>query len=960
MPNLEGLGLQNFRTFTKKENIEFAPITLITGTNNAGKSTIFKAIQFLVDNFKDGIVSETLDFNTMRHELGNLERIVNRVSMTAFKNSEIPDQSMQSRLSDLHRKNNGQPIVLPIFEADEDLVFAFPIKFGNSREISASLEVRYGLTRWVPKNEGKGEVSVSHHIKNIAIVKDEGYLHWTNIIGLRSNHEEADDWEMVTSLDLKKIIQLIRDTPLEVEDKFEPNDKTDDYFTVDLFSRIEKYKKAFFDLPFFKTKNDGYEGFTEKFIEGESLFSDYSRLTEKEKSKLSAIEQTVLNGLLQGKDNSQYKILDCFRDNFSHPMDGMENDIVRAELKAAIPEEKQESSEEKNIRELIKPTRFQTTANSTLFTNLLGAIEKDLLATVQQKIDSLKNVYFLPTTRGRNREWFIDEQNTEDTQIARDFSAIYLDHHEQIQKFVNFWIGKGEIMDDNGKKKLKGFNIGKALSVFRDEAIGLTKIFLVNFDGTKTPLVDLGYGVSQLLPIIMKIAIIAREHQRTHQYDFNSQEGYHESEAIYFSASTLLIEEPEANLHPSLQSKMAELVIDAASRFNIQFLIETHSEYLIYKIQQYIGWKIVDPGAVKMYYFNHPSDVRDGLKDQYINQVEIAKDGSIDYDRYFGKGFFDEQTDLKLSLLNIQRGRFIEDYEAVEEKLKNANQAIAGHDARIAELDQELLTATSGINELEEQLNETKREKAENELALQQLIEQRDEIIDDYTAKVNYSNYEAEMETIIDSSKIDHSKTLKYLSTGKFLLANLDNAADFAPVVIQYGRAVEFEMIKWVNDFKNSLSVPDKNAWSEDTNYRDKLNDIFSNLSIVKPSHQTIGFDLGTVNERKISFYHLKTFTNNTSTDYKFGELTQIFELFYDISPAKNLTYNYSSVPLMAAFSDYLKGIWRDYDTAEGLFNTCRNILDMRNCAGHTYSGSIDKPTAQSYAAKVEAIFSCL
>ena len=42
MPNIEGLGLQNFRTFTKKENLEFAPITIITGTNNAGKALFSK------------------------------------------------------------------------------------------------------------------------------------------------------------------------------------------------------------------------------------------------------------------------------------------------------------------------------------------------------------------------------------------------------------------------------------------------------------------------------------------------------------------------------------------------------------------------------------------------------------------------------------------------------------------------------------------------------------------------------------------------------------------------------------------------------------------------------------------------------------------------------------------------------------------------------------------------------
>jgi AAA15 family ATPase/GTPase len=52
MPNLDGLGLQNFRTFHKKEQLEFASITVITGANNSGKSSLFKAIQLLIHNYK--------------------------------------------------------------------------------------------------------------------------------------------------------------------------------------------------------------------------------------------------------------------------------------------------------------------------------------------------------------------------------------------------------------------------------------------------------------------------------------------------------------------------------------------------------------------------------------------------------------------------------------------------------------------------------------------------------------------------------------------------------------------------------------------------------------------------------------------------------------------------------------------------------------------------------------------
>jgi predicted ATPase len=966
MPNLEGLGLQNFRTFEKKEYLEFAPITLITGTNNAGKSSIFKAIQLLVHNFKDGILSENLDFKAMQHELGNLERIVNRVTMSTFKNSEIPkSQHMYSRLADFHKNNENVSSELPIFKEDEDIVFTFPIKLGGSREISATLEIRYDLKQFKPKKEGNQEVLVSHDIKNIAIIKDGEYLHWSNIIGYMEPYDEPPHWEMHTSVNLKKIIQLITETTfVEENEGFEPNEKTEEYFTLDLYSRIEKYNQAFLDLHFLKYKKDGYENFTKKFVNGKSLFSDYIELTENERTKLLEIERNIIVKLIKGKNNIQNKVLDCFKDNFSSPLDGIERDIVKAELKKEQLEEDQKNDDEQNLKAFFKASTFQTTPNSIIFTNLLGAIGKDFSDTVHKKINSLKKVYFLPTTRGRNREWFIDEQNSEDIQTVRDFSAIYLENHPQIKSFVNFWIGKGEIkeLDKNGIKKQKGFKIGKELSVFRDESIGLTKIFLVNFDDTKTPLVDLGYGVSQLLPIIMKIAIIAQKHQNIHEYSWNGQEGFYEKQTIYFNPSSLLIEEPEANLHPSLQSKMTELFIDAASRFNIQFLIETHSEYLIYKFQEYIGRKIVSSNDVKMYYFNHPNDVREGLKDKYINQVQIGKDGSIDYDKYFGKGFFDEQTNLKLSLLNIQRNSFIENYEKIKDELKKSGETLDSYDSKIEELNQELATTTSGKNELEEQLNEIKKEKEDKELELQELIKEQENTIDEYTSKNDYSKYLTEIEMLVDKSKINNSKTLQYLSTGKFLLENLDNDADFAPVIIQYGRAVEFEMIKWVSDFKNTLDTGSITNWCDTTNYTNKIRQVFTDLGLTLDAHNC---NYQVSSDKKVNLFELKNYIQN-NPNWVFGKLTQIFELFHYISPTKNPTYNYSSVPLMEEFSKYLKNTWKDYNTAEGLFITCRNILDLRNCAGHTYNNStctndiIDKSTAEGYVAKVEAIFKCL
>lgn len=956
MPNLEGIGLQNFRTFSKKENLEFGPITIITGSNNAGRSSVFKAIQFMVHNYKDGIVSQHLDFKNMQHELGNMERIFNREALQHYKDSNQQSEQMYSRISNFHKKYSSQTTERPIFEDDSDLVFAFPIKIGGSREIDAMLEIRYGLNRFIYRKGAIEEDVVNHDIKSIAIVRKGKYLHWSNVIAFRYGHEEADYWEMSTSIDLKEIIRLILKNPLKEMKKSEPDEETVDICSINLFSRIDKYKSISLEKNFFSYERESYKDFLKKRVAGKSIFSNYSGLSEHEKSKLSEIEEMVTTSLLNGKENNHEKILNCFHDNFSRTYYGVCRDIVIAESK------EESGSNEASVQSIFDSPWIQTTDSSDIYSDLSQAIEKDFTEIVKKKVESLNRIHFLPTARGRNRAWFIDEQNGEDVQIVRDFTSIYLESYPQIQDFVNFWIGKGEFKDKNGEIKNKGFNIGKELSVDRDESIGMTKIFLINFDGTRTALVDLGYGVSQLLPIILKIATLAFMYQRNHEYDFNGNEGYYEKEATYFMPSTLLIEEPEANLHPSLQSKMAELFIDAASRFNIQFLIETHSEYLIYKFQEYIGNKVISPSEVKMYYFNQPHDVKAGFKQNYISHVKIEKDGSIDYEQYFGKGFFDEQNNLKLSLFNIQRNHFIEDYDEIKEKQIASKTALDKKNRELEQLQHKLEGAYSDHAKLKEEINEVKRQKDKIESELQLGLEQQQQMIDRFLEKTDYSKYVAEVKLLVDESKIDNNKTLQYLATGKFLLITLDNDADFAPVIIQFGRAVEFEMIKWMDDFTNYIDSSTVTIWSEDVHYKDKINHIIDNLPLPR------GNGSGTIliNGNNVMIDHLKNYSKNSTTDYKFGNLTQIFELLHSISPTSNAMYNYNSVPLVLEFSNFLRSFWSDYNNAESLFDTFRYIKDLRNCAGHTYNDAvcthdvIDRYTAEDYIAKVLAIFKYL
>jgi AAA15 family ATPase/GTPase len=49
---LKGFGLENFRAFKDYTWFDFAPITILTGPNSSGKSSLNKALMLMKDNIK--------------------------------------------------------------------------------------------------------------------------------------------------------------------------------------------------------------------------------------------------------------------------------------------------------------------------------------------------------------------------------------------------------------------------------------------------------------------------------------------------------------------------------------------------------------------------------------------------------------------------------------------------------------------------------------------------------------------------------------------------------------------------------------------------------------------------------------------------------------------------------------------------------------------------------------------
>ncbi|WP_423908962.1 AAA family ATPase [Candidatus Spongiihabitans sp.] len=102
----------------------------------------------------------------------------------------------------------------------------------------------------------------------------------------------------------------------------------------------------------------------------------------------------------------------------------------------------------------------------------------------------------------------------------------------------------------------------------------------VKIRGTKANnILDVGYGVSQLLPILVRM--------------FSGR-----------SRQTLLIQQPEVHLHPRGQAELASLFVSAIAHRKQKFIVETHSDYIIDRIRIEIRKGNIAPEDVALNYMS--------------------------------------------------------------------------------------------------------------------------------------------------------------------------------------------------------------------------------------------------------------------------------------------------------------------------------------------------------------------
>lgn len=217
-------------------------------------------------------------------------------------------------------------------------------------------------------------------------------------------------------------------------------------------------------------------------------------------------------------------------------------------------------------------------------------------------LQQLKNLYFIAADRqgpvnyvGKDDNIFGNNIGIKGEHVINILSAKGNDFISHVEKAVSFILSGASIRIPESQSNI--------IELFIDS--------INNSDGYMP--VNVGFGYSYILPIILT-GLFAEEN------------------------SIIIIENPEAHLHPSAQSRLVNFLVDCSKEKNLQVFLETHSDHVINGLRISVKNKKIDRKEASIIHFGRDNDLS---SDPEISQIKVDSEGNLsDYP----DDFMDEWT----------------------------------------------------------------------------------------------------------------------------------------------------------------------------------------------------------------------------------------------------------------------------------------------------------------------------
>lgn len=518
--------INNFRIFDKPHTFELAPITILTGPNNSGKSSLVKALLLLNNNKSNGLIRPFLNFEDVDSKLYNVKNIFNNQSKYLVYSFEIYNDLLKKNLQyNLSYENDG-------------FLRNFSITYRNKHLIS---------------------YDYSDYLNSVNSVNLDLEL-LLKLVGIQSGFFDI----------------IFSDSELSIPNKKEYYLEIEKRNIVEFRKLIEK-----------ETNPDKNPYFYELFLKQKDNFESLGDI-----DCFDTIYE-INNTLIE-------KSLEILKNNISQE--------IRKSV--SFDFELVETKKVNELKQIISNFIF-IKLDSTLFW-----LEFEDVSI--KRSNSIRNINLKNETTLFNR-------------LLKRY-LLYTHPHESI--FHLEWFDKW----------LSRFGIGEFMTIehFNHE---IGNVFIHQDRENKQELSALGSGVVQIL-IMLLLPLLDKEKIERFWPNVKKTKELEKEKDVYF----IYLEEPESNLHPNWQSLLMELITEINQKFGIRFILETHSEYMIRKLQSLVAKKNITNDEVKIYYFN--SDKYVTQEEPKIKEMILREDGILA--NSFGPGFFDESVKLTVELLKIE------------------------------------------------------------------------------------------------------------------------------------------------------------------------------------------------------------------------------------------------------------------------------------------------------------------
>lgn len=583
--------LNNFKSIDQEKDLEFRPLTIFTGANSSGKSTILQSILLVTQTLQSPIASRSILLNGWFKKFGNYSDVVNK---REFNKKIKIGFVIQNDGEDYHSE-------YPPFRYGENINSAF-----------CEFEVA---------SDGKDEclqpVLEYTHIET-GYGKDKAGRNMTADIIKETNR----------TVEEQKVIETCGP-------KFQPQD-----FVYSLKTNTGRVRMGYYGMgDNWKIIGTGMFHFLPNYLIGYTSYRDQMKRVLMEclmtGKKYYLDSEDDIGTILPIIQDKVYKIADEIFEK------GKYHDLIKYEKVRKLIKRKISIT---RIINMLGLGNFEDNERRRYINDIVDTLD----ALPEQFIAERMPLFYLSGVEFI-REFFNDKIKYLGPLREEPRSLYPLEYNGS-----KFDLGlKGEntaaVFENNKTKRIKyispkhfeGGMVGEinAEEGTLSEAINAWLVYLgvanemstndrgkfghelkitTDIKDMEQDLTHVGVGVSQILPILVMCFLAGK-------------------------GDSIILEQPELHLHPKVQSRLADFFV-SINALGKQCILETHSEYLINRLR-YLVAKADDESIAKktIIYFVEKENGLSKYRDITINKYGVIPD--------WPKGFFDEGEDLATMIM---------------------------------------------------------------------------------------------------------------------------------------------------------------------------------------------------------------------------------------------------------------------------------------------------------------------